>query len=248
MKIGLIDIETSPNTAHVWGLFQQNVSIKQLLDSSYTMCFAWKWYEKSKLEFRSVFEHGEQDMLDHAWYLLNEADAVIHYNGSKFDIPTLQKEFLLHGMGPPAPAKEIDLLKTVRKQFRFPSKKLDYVARVLGIEGKVEHMGHELWIRCMNDDPKAWNLMKKYNKQDVVMLEEVYDQLRPWITDHPNFGLYGASDRPVCTNCGSSRLQSRGMAHTKTQSYRRFQCLDCLTWQRSRVNMTQGKENILTQV
>ena len=37
--------------------------------------------------------------------LLDECDAVIHYNGSKFDIPTLNKEFLLHGLHPPAPYK-----------------------------------------------------------------------------------------------------------------------------------------------
>ena len=31
MKILMIDIEVSPNTAHVWGIYDQNISINQLL-------------------------------------------------------------------------------------------------------------------------------------------------------------------------------------------------------------------------
>jgi len=34
MQILLLDIETAPNTAHVWGLWNQNVSLNQLMESS----------------------------------------------------------------------------------------------------------------------------------------------------------------------------------------------------------------------
>ena len=77
--------------------------------------------------------------------LLNDADAVVHYNGTKFDIPTLNKEFLLHSFNPPSPYKQIDLLRVVRSNFRFPSNKLDYVAQRLNLGKKHEHEGHELW-------------------------------------------------------------------------------------------------------
>jgi len=54
MKILLIDIEVAPNTAHVWGIFDQNISINQLLESSYTLCYAAKWYGESKIMFDST--------------------------------------------------------------------------------------------------------------------------------------------------------------------------------------------------
>ena len=177
MKILLLDIETSPNTAHVWGLWNQNVSLNQLMESSYVMCWAAKWLGKKEVMFDSVMENSHTNMIKIIHQLLNECDAVIHYNGSKFDIPTLNKEFLLLGLKPPAPYKEIDLLKTARRKFKFPSNKLDYVAQALGVGKKVKHIGHELWIQCMAKDKKAWAIMKKYNKNDVVILEKVYNKM-----------------------------------------------------------------------
>ena len=84
-------------------------------------------------------------MLEGIHSLLDEADAVCHYNGTKFDMPTLNKEFLVHRMTPPPPMKQIDLLRVVKSQFRFPSNKLDYVAQRLGLGKKKDHEGHTLW-------------------------------------------------------------------------------------------------------
>ncbi len=40
------------------------------------------------------------------------APILSNYNGNRFDIPMLNKEFLEAGMPPPSPAKHIDLLQT----------------------------------------------------------------------------------------------------------------------------------------
>ena len=138
MKILLLDLEVAPNTAHVWGIYDQNISINQLLESSYTMCYAAKWYGDNKLYFKSVYKHGKGDMLKSIHALMDEADAIVHYNGSRFDIPIIHKEFLLNGMSPPAPSKQIDLLQVARRQFRFVSNKLDYVAQALNLGKKTE--------------------------------------------------------------------------------------------------------------
>ena len=171
MKILLLDIETSPNVAHVWGIWQQNVGLSQLLESSYTMCYSAKWLGEEAIYFDSVYGSTSKSMLEGIHSLLDDADAVCHYNGTKFDMPTLNKEFLLHKMPPPPPMKQIDLLKVVKSQFRFPSNKLDYVAQRLGLGKKKEHEGHTLWIKCMANDKKAWATMKEYNIQDVLLLE-----------------------------------------------------------------------------
>jgi len=181
LKILLLDIESSPNVAHVWGIWQQNVGINQLMESSYVLCWAAKWLGEDEIMFDSVHVSKPKKMLKRIHDLISESDAVIHYNGTKFDMPTLNKEFLLHEMNPPAPYKQIDLLRQVRSQFRFPSNKLDYVAQRLGLGSKTAHEGHELWVKCMNKDKDAWFRMEEYNKQDVILLEKLYHRLLPWI-------------------------------------------------------------------
>lgn len=240
MKILLLDIESSPNTAHVWGLWQQNVSINQLMESSYVLCYAAKWYGEKEVMFDSVHKSRPKTMLKGIHGLLNDADAVVHYNGTKFDIPTLNKEFLLHSFNPPSPYKQIDLLRVVRSNFRFPSNKLDYVAQRLNLGKKHEHEGHELWVKCMNGDKDAWKRMEKYNIQDVVLLENLYRNLLPWIKSHPNHNLF--SDGHVCPNCGSSSVQKRGTAISATGTYQRYQCRSCGTWSQSTKSIKSSVE------
>lgn len=165
--------------------------------------------------------------------MLDDADVVIHYNGKRFDIPTLNKEFVLAGLLPPATYKQVDLLQVARKQFRFPSNKLDYVAKALGVGEKVKHAGFDLWIRCMNNEEAAWKEMEEYNVHDVVILEKVYLKLLPWIPNHPNHGLYD-DVADVCPNCGGHHLEKRGFAYTNAGKYQRYQCKECGTWSRGK--------------
>lgn len=237
MRILLLDIETAPNTAHVWGLWDQTVGINQLLESGYVMCWAAKWHGHREIQFDSVVQSTPLAMLKRAHALLCEADVVVHYNGRSFDIPTLNKEFVTHGLTPPAPYKQVDLLQVVKRQFRFPSNKLDYVCQQLKLGRKVKHEGHEMWIRCMARDKAAWKVMERYNRQDVRVLERLYDRLRPWITNHPNRGLY--DDTPLaCPTCGSTHLQRRGESRTVHAVHARYQCVDCGSWSRSALKGT----------
>jgi len=231
VNILLLDIESSPNVAHVWGLWQQNVGINQLMESSYVLCWAAKWLGEDEIFFDSVHKSKPKKMLKGIYELLDAADAVIHYNGTKFDIPTLNKEFLLHNYSPPSPYKQIDLLRVARSQFRFPSNKLDYVAQRLGLGKKQEHEGHDLWVKCMNGDKDAWERMEAYNIQDVVLLESVYHRILPWIKTHPNANLF--TDKPVCPTCGGESLIRRGLAHSSTATYQRYKCRSCGTWSQS---------------
>lgn len=228
MKILLLDIETSPNTAYVWGLWNENINLQRLIDSSSVLCWAAKWLGDDHIYFGSTFKDGPKRMMKKIHKLIDEADAIVHYNGTKFDIPTLNKEFLLFGMEPPAPYKQVDLLKVARNKFKFPSNKLDYVAKALGVGGKVSHKGFQLWIDCMNRVPEAWVQMEEYNKNDVVILEGVYKKLLPWIKTHPNASVY--DNGLVCPNCGSPRHHRRGHAITSMYKYPRYQCIDCGNW------------------
>jgi hypothetical protein len=235
MKILFIDIETAPNLVHVWGLWQQNVGTPQIIDAGYVLSCAAKWYGSDDIMFYSTFHDGPKMMLKRIHALLDEADAVVHYNGTKFDIPTLNKEFLLYNILPPAPYKQIDLLKTARSQFKFPSNQLNYISKALGIGEKVKHIGHQLWIDCINNNSVAWKQMKEYNIHDVVLLEKVYVKLLPWIKDHLNYSVLEGGFK--CPNCGGIHYHKRGFQITRHCKYQRFQCLNCGTWFRDTKNI-----------
>ncbi len=249
MNILLFDVETSPSLAQVFGLFNQNISIKQVRESSRLICWAAKWYGKPKIYFDSIHESSSFDMSENLHGLLSNADATVHYNGSNFDTKIMNREFVLHDLPPPEPYHEIDLLKVVRQRFKFPSNKLDFVCQELGIGSKTDHEGFDLWVKCLEGNNEAWKRMKRYNKQDVKILESLYDRLLPWIKTHPNHGLYIDSDRPVCPNCGSTHIIKKGFERTQTMTYRRFRCGDCLTPIRGRQNVmtAEEKQSILVQ-
>jgi hypothetical protein len=250
MKLLKIDIETAPNLALVWGMFHQNISPNQLRETCHILCFAAQWHGKSKIEFGARWEKGgEKAMLTKLHALLDEADAVIHYNGKNFDMPHINKAFLVNGMKPPVPYKQIDLLQVVRKQFKFTSNKLEHVAQELGIGRKVQHYGFQLWVDVMEGKRFAQKHMKKYNKMDVELLGDLYEILRPWITNHPNMALYNKKAAIMCPNCGGTHLQKRGITHTNTMSYQRLRCSDCGTWSRERSNCLDKlkKSTVLTQ-
>lgn len=233
-KILTLDIETSPHLATVWGLWDQNVSLSQLREATTVICWAAKWIGKSGVEFRSDFHDGHTESIERIHALLDQADIVVGYNSRSFDVKHLNREFVLAGMQPPSPYKQIDLLAEVRRNFKFASNKLDYVSQALDLGAKTKHSGQALWNACLVDkDPKAWDLMRKYNVQDVRLNELVYDRLLPWLK-HPNVNLYEIdADKHRCPTCGQENLSRQGYALTTLGKYQRFKCRDCGTWSKS---------------
>jgi hypothetical protein len=231
-KICIIDIETSPNVVHTWGLFKQNIAPNQVQDYTRVISFAAKWLGDKSVEFYSEFHDGHREMIAEAHRILSEADVVVHYNGSEFDIPHLKREFLMYKMPPPAPFSEVDLIKVVKRHFRFMSNRLQHVCEQTGIGSKVKHGGQELWTGCLNGDARSWVKMREYNKHDTVLTEQLYKTLLPWIDNHPHVGLLTRSTEDSCNRCNSTKLEYRGFAYTKNGSYQRFRCTKCNGWGR----------------
>lgn len=240
IKILTIDIETRPNLAYVWGLWEQNVALNQVDQFGSVISFAAKWHGDKKVHFFSEYHDGHSEMIKAAWELLDEADAVVGYNSKAFDMKHLNREFVLAGLAPPSHYVDIDLMSVVKQRFKFPSNKLQHIATELGIGSKVQHDGFDLWLGCMAQDEKSWRTMKKYNMQDVVLTEKVYDRLLPWIKTHPHRGLFGG-DPTACPRCGHGDLVKRGFHHTTTATYQTVQCKGCGGY--SRISKAVGKVN-----
>lgn len=227
----VLDIETQPAEAFVWGLFDQNIGINMLKNVGGTMSWAAKWAGEKDMYFSSLHHSGKVPMVVNMWHLLNEADEVVGWNSQSFDTRHLNTEFIKLGLPPPSPYKQIDLMRTVKSKMRFISNKLDFVSQTLGVGKKVEHEGFELWLACMNGDKDAWARMREYNEHDVELTEKLYFKLRPWVTN--NVSRAASTDGVVCTSCGSDHLHSHGTVRTRANVFKRYQCQECGTWVRS---------------
>ena len=247
MKILHLDIETAPNKVYAWGLWNQDIGINQIVEPGYTLCWAAKWNNKREVLFNSIHKSSREEMIAEIHALIMEADAVCHYNGTKFDMKVLNWEFMDLGLDRPHKYPQIDLLKVVKKQFRFPSNKLDYVAQALNLGAKTKHMGMQLWRDCMAGDDKAWGLMERYNKQDVRLLEKLYKRLLPWIDSHPNYAVYTDAERPTCSNCGSTKVVKVGVQRTRTLTYQRYRCKNCGKPLRGRRRVQPAPEGALVE-
>ncbi len=241
-KILLYDVETAANIGAIWQKYEQNVLWYE--KEWYMLCFAYKWLDQKGTkavalpDFKWYEKNKENDkkVLEALWKLFDEADIVIAHNGNNFDQKKSNARFIFHGMTPPSPYKTIDTLKVARRYFKFNSNKLDDLGELLGLGRKLETGGLPLWKGCMEGDEKAWKKMIRYNKQDVVLLEEVYLKLLPWMTNHPNLNKYLQTEHS-CPNCSSFDLQRRGKESTvgNVNLYQRWQCKSCGKWSRSRV-------------
>jgi uncharacterized protein YprB with RNaseH-like and TPR domain len=181
MKTLFLDIETTPMQVYTWGLFDQNISIDQIIKSTEMLCFGARWLGERKVMFRSVYHDGKRAMLEDLHGLMDEADVLVGWNSAAFDHKHINREFLENGMMPPSTVKDLDLMSVTKANFLFPSNKLDYVAQKLDVGAKVKHSGFSLWLRCMDGDKKAWKEMKEYQIQDVNLLVDLYDILLPWL-------------------------------------------------------------------
>lgn len=239
-RICILDIETAPNLAYVWGFFKTNIAPKMVLDHTTVMSFAYKWLDEEEVFYFSAQDLSEADLLRELVAVLDEADIVVAHNGRRFDLPVIQGRCLVNNIRPPSPYKIVDTLTVARYEFKFPANSLEYLAKVFGVQDKGGHKnfpGFELWAECLKGNPAAWDEMEEYNIQDIVTLEEVYLKMRPWMRRHPNVNVFEDEPEVACPKCASTAIHYRGYAHTNTSRYRRFVCTDCGGWGRTRYNI-----------
>jgi len=242
MKALVFDIETAPILGYVWGLWENNVALNQVHSDWYVLSWAAKWLDEKKVMYKDQrnAKNVEDDskLLGGIWKLLDEADVVITQNGKSFDVKKLNARFVWHGFQPPSSYKHIDTKLLAKKHFAFTSNKLEYMSDKLCTKfKKLKHtkfQGFELWKECLAGNLAAWKEMERYNKYDVLALEELYKKLIPW-DNAINFNLYSRDNVTRCT-CGSANFKRNGYFYGSVGRYQRYKCLDCGSEIRDRAN------------
>ena len=234
-KVLLADLETSPNLAYVWDKYEQDVIAFE--KERELISFAYKWLGDKKVKSLCLGETTSKTLVESLHALFNEADVIVAHNGDQFDIKMANAFFIKQGLPPPSPYKTIDTLKIARNKFRFNSNKLNDLGQYLGLGEKIDTGGFKLWLKCLKGDKKAWKLMKKYNENDVLLLERVYKKLVPWSANTPPISLGF-----TCPACGSSHLQQRGWNINKVFMSKRLQCQNCGKWSSSSNKIKHNNE------
>lgn len=238
------DIENAPGLAWVWGAYDQNVIAME--QDWYLLSFAYKWYGGRRVGFHSIFESesfvpdttDDYDLALRLAALFDRADVLVAHNGDRFDRRKVNARFLYHGIDPPSPYRTIDTKKEASRHFNNYSNSLKELGRLHELGDKTPHEGFDLWRSCMAGDPKAWRLMERYNRQDVVLLERLYEKLLPWIgapgtPSAVNHGFWQPGET-VCPRCGSGNLIKNGHHRTSVSVFQCFQCKDCRGFSRAR--------------
>lgn len=241
MKTLIWDVETSDLELAV-RTYQLRNHIKyfdpKLIQRDWTMLgAAWKFKDDDKTSVISVSSRNPLDdeyLVRHLHDILSEADVLIGHNLDNFDVKKFNARAIFYGLSPLSPKVQIDTLKIARKYFKFTSNKLSYLCNYLGIDAKDESPD---WIKIIDGCPDELRYMREYNKQDVIVTEQLYDKLMSWHHTHPRTkeAPKDIKGKPIknCMKCGSPDLWRRGvrvlMGGRKRQE---MQCQTCGGYQR----------------
>jgi hypothetical protein len=234
VKILTLDVERFPGRWRSWDNQPRFLRADQMLQAPRVFCFAAKWlHDKKPVTFDE--RGGHREMTEQAWSLMSEADVLVTYHGTKADVPWLNEHFLDHKLGPTAPVKHIDLIKTNRARFNLPYRSLDYLSgRVLG-NSKLK-TDSTLWDRCEAGDEAAYAEMLAYNAKDVALTEQLMLEILPWITDMPHMGMLIADgEQHRCYACGRQITEAQRWAkpaRAYVREYALYRC-SCQAWNRS---------------
>lgn len=246
-KVLLLDIETAPILAAIWKLWKQSVATHQVMEDWFILSYAAKWLYSDKVisNVLSPEEAKSQDdskLVKELRELLDEADVIITYNGINFDVPKINTRMLYYNLDIPSMYSHIDLLKTMRQQFKFSSNKLDYVNKSLSLDSK-DSVDMQVWLDCYAGKEEALDELCRYNEKDVLILEDLYVRVRQWIKGHPNLTLFSEEIDKKCGVCGSRDLKPEGYSITAVGKYPVYRCNSCKSLLRGRKTVLSKEEN-----
>lgn len=162
--------------------------------------------------------------------LMEEADAVLAYYGSGFDVPYLNTRSIVHKLVPPVPFTVIDPWKTASQHLKLHRNSMDSVSSLVGGKNQKYHLPWDDWIAAQYGDKPAMNRLVKYCINDVETLEDTYFGLRPLMRNHPYLGDAVPGTFAVrCPACGSTRSRNHDTRRTRTFEVFRRRCLVCHT-------------------
>ena len=241
IRIVLFDLETLPNLQEALKKWTQlgNWPFRTMKATvTSVICAGWKVYGSRETHCINAWDYPKRwkkdvnddyEVCKAIYEVLKTCDVVVTHNGKKFDWKFLQTRLLFHGLPVLPKILHVDTVELARRNLFAFSNRLGDIGETFVNEKKLQHTGWQLWVDTYNKCPKALNLMERYCKQDVKLLEKVFIKLMPFVKNMPNRNRYRTVKQieegtRVCPTCGEDKLQKNGMKHTTMNSMQRYRC------------------------
>ncbi len=233
-KILFFDIETTPNLVFSWGIGKQYLTHDQIFKERKISCIGYKWAGsntvtclKMNLKAHSLLQYddkGDEDILKEFLEVYSKADLAVGHNALRFDIAHIKARLLRHGLPDITPVI-LDDTYLATATINFNCSKLDYLSKYLTTDRK-QRVGFSLWVDVMMGSATALDKMAAYCKKDVIVLEQLYNKLKPFIKSKLNQSVL-LNNPEVCPSCGEAKLSKNGFRRTNAGLYQRFMCYGC---------------------
>lgn len=192
------------------------------------LCIGYKWFGEKKVHVLP-WEAGEEDdagLVARFAAVFATCDYHVTWYGARFDLPFIRTKMLEFRQKPLPPKPHLDLWRTARNYFKAHSNRLAAWEQLIGTKERKSAIAFRAWKQAMRGDPTGLAEVYDHCKRDVKVLEEVFEALRPWLTEEPMRGLI-TGEFENCPSCGSSHVHRKGKTLAKTRRYQEFQCQDC---------------------
>jgi DNA polymerase elongation subunit (family B) len=233
LKIVVFDIEILARPDDIMRTYMSYYDPKQTMgaDISDMISFGYKRLgidQEAKCinMWDGVNKDTDEDLTISAFNILQDADVVVTYYGTKFDRKFVNARLAKYGLFLDPKIRHIDMHQVVRSNFKLSSNRLNNILSFLGMETKLDHgMGQKLWYNVWKGDKEAQDLMSEYCAQDVEVLFKLFERLSPLI-NLPIIHHDGDSSKcPFCHKAGA--LKSNGFRVSGGERKRRLRCVNC---------------------
>jgi DNA polymerase elongation subunit (family B) len=218
-RVLVYDIESSLCEFTAFWTGKQYVGYKQLRNEPRIITVAWKWLGEDKIyELEWDENKSDKELMEKFASVYNSADMVIGFNNKNFDDRFVNARALKHNIDINTYVRSFDIMKQAKKLFRLPSYAMNYIAKYVGVTTKYAHSGIEMWETIQyGEKEEAKEAMKEmvvYNRQDIVVTEEVYLRLRKYMGHVTHFGMLKGNEKWTCPNCGGENVELYKTAFT----------------------------------
>lgn len=247
----IYDIEVSPILGWFWGTGTTTIGSHQILRPGKIICLSYRFthwpegkvksirWKGKKRDNRLSIPYSDKELVETFYKVAQEADIIVGHNGDSFDKKWINARLAYYEHPTLQGVLTEDTLKQVKKQFRLPSFKLDFLCKYFNLPGKLS-TPTGLWEKVVFEGhEESLDKMVQYCENDVLILEKLYERIWPYVDHRLNMGVF-LDAVEVCPACGGAHRQKRGYMLTTGGRYQRYQCQDCGKFYKDGVNLLKS--------
>ena len=209
LKRLFFDIETSQLLVKLWRVGKNDwINAERIVRDRKIICVSYKWqFENEVHSLHWDDKQNDKKLVKDFIKILGEADEIVGHNGDRFDIKEIRTRAIQEGLLMFPNYRSFDTLKKARKYFNFNSNKLDYLGKLFEVGRKLDHEGIALWDKVEDGNKPALKKMVSYCEQDVLLLEDVFHFMSPYVDHNTNYAVLLNKEKYNCPHCAGEKVE-----------------------------------------